>query len=393
MVDGHSPWAVGDRLWARDRCFKWYWSSVVEADGEGADQHLRIHFGGWSARYDERIRADSRRLRAKPPEEDENEASDTDDSGDEEEHDGHVGGSQWTVDKLVAKRLDEDGEPWYKVRWQGCSKKDDQWRHHRHIADDLIDEFEEARASRAPAARARREATPAVPFCLLAENTPSEMLLPLLRPLAKTWLDKVSRRSAKLLAKMKRPYPRRKLLSGQVCPPQMFVAVHALLLEEASTLAGSISEHVTDIKPLKGQRTGDLVQDTFTIKTHAMITRLLERFRVGPGAGAIVYLKSNTAVGLLAPLKFTFTTRRSSPDPELSVTGNFGTLVKAAGPRYEPTFRFGNVAITPATRQIWEIALSADVLTHASSGAKPKVQPHLEQWLRNRMQQYAAGSS
>ena len=83
MPDGHSPWAVSDRLWARDRCYKWLWARVVSEDGEGAERELRIHFEGWESRYDETIPADSRRLRKEPPDEDESDSSVTDDSDDD----------------------------------------------------------------------------------------------------------------------------------------------------------------------------------------------------------------------------------------------------------------------------------------------------------------------
>ena len=41
-------------------------------------------------------------------------------------------------------------------------------------------------------------------------------------------------RAGKLLGKAKRPRAKRVLLTGQVCPPQMFVALHDLLLEDAA---------------------------------------------------------------------------------------------------------------------------------------------------------------
>eukprot|EP00966_Prymnesium_polylepis_P189178 4382857-Prymnesium_polylepis.1 len=66
-MDGGPEWAVNDRLWARDRCYAWYESTVVAEDGDGDQRMLKIHFNGWNDRHNEQIRAKSRRLRAEPP--------------------------------------------------------------------------------------------------------------------------------------------------------------------------------------------------------------------------------------------------------------------------------------------------------------------------------------
>ena len=161
-------------------------------------------------------------------------------------------------------------------------------------------------------------------------------------------------------------------------------------MEDAANCAGTPADHLTVVKPLKGQGGGDLVQDTFSVKTHELIKRLLAPYRIGAGAGSMVYLDNKTSVGMLAPMKFVLTTRRSSPDPELTVTANFGTLVNAAGAGYEPTFRFGNVSATDATRIAWEIALSADLIAYAGSGAR--VPKSLVKWVRDRMQAYAVAA-
>ena len=42
MADGVANFAVGNRLWARDRCYAWYESEVVEEDGDGDARMLRI---------------------------------------------------------------------------------------------------------------------------------------------------------------------------------------------------------------------------------------------------------------------------------------------------------------------------------------------------------------
>eukprot|EP00966_Prymnesium_polylepis_P310725 7179098-Prymnesium_polylepis.1 len=76
-MDGGPEWAVRDRLWARDRCYAWYESTVVGESGEGDQRMLQIYFNSWNARHDELIRANSLRLRAEPPASDESEADDS----------------------------------------------------------------------------------------------------------------------------------------------------------------------------------------------------------------------------------------------------------------------------------------------------------------------------
>jgi hypothetical protein len=390
-MDGGPEWAVNDRLWARDRCYAWYESTVVAEDGDGDQRMLKIHFNGWNDRHNEQIRAKSRRLRAEPPESDESEADDSEESDVEDDREGHVKGSQFAVEKLLAKKL-IDGDIWYKIRWQGYSSKRDEWQNHSCIHDDLIDEFEARRAAEQPASRstrARQPPAPKVAFSLSAENPLLEQRAQM-RALARPWLVKLFRRAAKILAKTKQPRARRALLSGQVCPAWLFVAIYDTLTQDAANCAGTPADHLTAVKPLKGQGGGELVQDTFSIKSHDLIKQLLAPYRIGAGAGSMVYLDNKTSVGMLAPIKFILTTRRSSPDPELTVTANFGTLVNAAGARYEPTFRFGNVSATDATRKVWEIALSADLLAHAGSGAR--VPKRLVKWVRARMQAYAAAA-
>ena len=379
-----AAWAVNDRLWARDRCYTWWEAVVVDEDGMDGARKLRIHFKGWNAREDEYIKATSQRLRAEPPVTDESEPSESEESELEGagDLDGHVRGRQYKVDKLIAKKVVR-GETYYKTRFEGYTSKYDEWLHNAHISDDLIDAFEASRA------RARPARQPKVAFSLSAGNEHLEHRT-FTQSLARPWLNKLFRRSAKLLSKTKQPCPRRKLLAGQVCPPWLFVAIRDVLCEEATHCGGVVEEHLTAIKPLKGQSgKGDLVQDTFTVKTSDLIKSLLKPFRIGEGAGSMVYLKNKTSVGLLPPMKFVLTTRRSTPDAaELAVTAYMGTLVNAAGAHYEPYFKFGNCVASQATRVAWEISLSADLLAYVASGAR--VPPRLARWVHDRMNEYAA---
>ena len=44
---------VGDDVVARDHVGKWYDARVVDVRGEGAERKIKVHFSGWSRRFDE----------------------------------------------------------------------------------------------------------------------------------------------------------------------------------------------------------------------------------------------------------------------------------------------------------------------------------------------------
>ena len=106
------------------------------------------------------------------------------------------------------------------------------------------------------------------------------------------------------------------------------------------------AEYISQIKGIKGVRTGKKIEDQFEIESTELVEALVGPFN-NKGCGSLALRKQNTAVMLVPPLQFTFKTERAKAgeDPrkfatELTVTGHFITLVDRKAQRKNPLWKF-----------------------------------------------------
>ena len=216
--------AVGDEVAAKDRAGQWLAGRIVGERKKGDEREFEIHFRNWNDKYNEWFVHDSEKLRC--PEFLNVEAL-PHDWGHAE---GQIDGDDWRVESILKKRT-RDGVTEVLVRWDtpvGLPGGEDSWEPIENIHDESLLEGVTPQGVRRPRV--------AVPYTsTYTQDHPDESLAD---SFVQCYVDDLGRKGAAMLAKQREEFACRRFMVMSPCPPSLFSAMHARLVEMAKTLEG-----------------------------------------------------------------------------------------------------------------------------------------------------------
>jgi hypothetical protein len=347
----------------------WYDAKVIEERAGRQGREVRIHFHGWKDRMDIWLPEDSARILDEdaelPAEPEHNWGTD----------DGKLEDGQWEVERILgrSRKRGPNDEVMYRIQWKGIDPATKQnWAPSvvaaSNIDPDLVDEYEHPPPE------------PPTPFTLQA---PELVSAPIADTLVPEWLTQIARSAFKLLKNQREEFASRKLYNISPCPPWLFLAIQRGLARLADGLGPN---EISGIEAVRGHRGGQFVADQFDITGSDLVERLLSPHNK-TGHGALIMRENNTAVMLVPPLEFKFTTRRETDidgrgwKTELVMTGHFMCLVDR-GPERVPQWAFDDdrADYTPENKLAYKRAV-ARAMSVMGEGENAVVPAHLSEFL------------
>ena len=301
---------IGERLKALDKAGVWRDAKVINERVKDSRRQVKVHFHGWNQRWDEWIDMDVERLQHL-------DADAVFDEGEENE---------FEVEKIVAMRCVPDGTIMAKVRWLGWPPSKDSWVFEEDLnCPELVDDF-----------NLQRQRT--LTAYVLQNDNGFSMPEELAGEIVGEWVDAVSRTAWNLLKRSREEFAARQLFNMKPCPPWLYRAIHTELMRKAGELTnGDPGSYVSAIRPMRGARGGQYVEDVFDITKTRLVEELVGEFN-NICTGSLVFRDNGTAIMLVPPLEFKFKTKRVGKSQrkfptELVVAGHFISLVDRKGPK------------------------------------------------------------
>ena len=284
---------------------------------------------------------------------------------------GHLGRDEYVAEQIMDER-GEGNDKEYLVRWLGWSCDDDTWEPARNILDQqLVADFDAARAERAQAAEAARaQRAQAAQAARRAATTAAEQEQRRLR--AQFGANFIRRMRSKVLTELCREALTARSIAYSLVQPERcddweFKALYEYL-ETLIPEGESRADHLTDYKQKKGNRGGPTVLFEFHVISHRLLGLFVNCKEGGTRWEHVAYKRKGAgmAVALMPPMTFKRRGPRADPD-KINATVTAGVGVLSANNKAPPDWLFSEDVPEDDQRELHKPAIAGRVLDIHSS--------------------------
>ena len=364
---------VGDHVQARDLATGvWYNATVISLSGRARQKLARVHFVGFSARYDTWYAPKDHALRVRLAPADLK--LEQDKFIYKNETKGRLANGCWLIDRLIAKRTLR-GQVEYRVRWLDWDAAYDTWESKldRAIIQEYEDELEESHDED------EKQRVSKKPFSIDECQHESEAIAEQRIQDVEKYIEDLMNECLKVAPRIKEAIAEFKIYSTKPITSAEFVALHKHFVRKAAAMGEEGREVDIAVTPIEPERCGLRPVDIFAIMDDAIVNNLL-------GDKILtIHEKSGAAVKLVAPFDFMLRARRNEQGDlalvkELVVKIHAAALVPDLGNPGHPIFKVDDKAFAypEGDRVAYKKSMSASLLSAAARGVV--VSPELLAW-------------